>query len=212
MRLSNQIVLASTNSEKFNEVAALLKAYPPLALIPADEMVRNADKLGFVERHDTYLENAIAKARLVNHGCHYPALADDSGLEVDSLGGKPGVRSHRYAIPKAGVPQSIANIEKLLNELKGKKGSERKARFVCCLALTIEGLLVHATGILEGIITEEPRGDLGFGYDPVFMPNGSVKTLGEMTGEEKNSISHRARALEELMAQIKARGIVFAKP
>lgn len=212
MRLSKQIVLASTNIDKLIEFKALLSQYPDLHLAGANEYIRNAKKIGLSEKFMTYLENAIAKSRLVNLACHYPSLADDTGLEVDALDGRPGVRSARYAVAKAGQMQSQANIEKLLSELKGKTGSERKARFVCTLALTIEGILVSSTGILEGIITEEPKGDLGFGYDAVFMPNGSVRTLAEMPLEEKNAISHRARALEELMKKIQEKGITFAKP
>jgi XTP/dITP diphosphohydrolase len=212
MRLSNKIVLASTNVDKLIEFQALFSQYPDLELVGANEYIRNAEKISLAENYMNYLENAIAKSRLVNLACHYPSLADDTGLEVDALEGRPGVRSARYAIPKAGQTQSQANIEKLLSELKGKTGSERKARFVCTLALTIEGILLSSTGILEGLITEEPRGDLGFGYDSVFLPNGCVRTLGEMPLEEKNAISHRARALEELMKKVKEKGITFVKP
>src|SRR4051812_34700616 len=111
MRLSNKIVLASLNRNKFEEMQALLDGYPQVELAQASDFIRNADKLAFVERHDTYFENAIAKARLANAGCHYPCLADDSGLEVEALNGKPGVRSHRYATPKAGMTQDQANVE-----------------------------------------------------------------------------------------------------
>lgn len=210
MRLSNKIVLASTNREKFEEMQALMAAYPGVELVPADEVIRNADKLKYAERFDTYLENAVAKARLANTGCHYPCLADDSGLEVDALKGKPGVRSHRYATPKATMTQDQANVEFLLSELKG--ASTRSARFTCTLVVLIEGIMIQATGILEGTIADKPRGTHGFGYDPVFIPVGSNRTLAEMTSEEKNAISHRGKALHELMAQIQSHGIVFAKP
>ena len=209
MRTSNRIVLASTNREKFEEFTALLSTYPELQLIPAEELIRNAGNLKFAERHETYLENSIAKARQANGACHYPALADDSGLECEGLGGRPGVRSHRYASPRPKMSQDQANVALLLEELKGKP---RAARFVCTLALVVEGISVTATGILEGEIADAPRGSNGFGYDPVFIPKGSNRTLAEMTSAEKNALSHRFRALQELMAQVKIHGITFVKP
>jgi XTP/dITP diphosphohydrolase len=210
MRLANKIVLATLNMDKFDEFRSILKAYPEIELVPAEQVIRNARNLAFVERYNTYAENSIAKARLANQGAHYPCLADDSGLEVMALEGKPGVRSHRYATPKAGVSQDQANVDLLLTELS--RASSRDARFVCHLALLVEGIMVQATGVLEGTITEKPRGAHGFGYDPVFIPKGATKTLAEMTAEEKNAISHRALAVHELMKQVKNHGIVFAKP
>jgi XTP/dITP diphosphohydrolase len=210
MRLSNIVLLASTNRDKFDEFSNLLKAYPEIELAPATQYIRNAQKLSLVENYPSYLENAVAKARLANHAAHYPALADDSGLEVEALGGKPGVRSHRYAIPKAGISQDQANVDLLLSELK--TAQTRSARFVCTLALVIEGILLHSTGILEGSIADSPRGTNGFGYDPVFIPKGQSKTLAEMTSAEKNAISHRSLALHDLMKQVKAHGLTFAKP
>ncbi len=218
MRLANKIVLASMNPDKFNEFSSLLKSYPEhpeIELVPAEFVVRNAQKIGMVEKYETYLENAAAKGRLVNQASHYPALADDSGIEVSALGGKPGVRSHRYAKLPPGtltsrVNQDKANNELLLSELKGK--SDRGAKFVCCVTLVIEGILINATGVLEGTIAEAPRGTNGFGYDPLFIPNGSNKTFAEMNDAEKNAISHRRKALDSLMLQVQARGIIFAKP
>lgn len=210
MRLSNKIVVASTNRGKLEEFRSLFAPWPEIELVPASEFLRNAERIQFAERHDTYLDNALAKARLANQGSHYPSLADDSGLEVMGLDGKPGVRSHRFATPKAGMTQDQANNELLMKELSG--GKSREARFVCTLALVIEGILLHSTGSLEGTITEKPAGSLGFGYDPYFLPKGSSKTLAEMTAIEKNAISHRAKAVQELMNQVRAHGIVFAKP
>lgn len=213
MRLANKILLATMNPDKYREFSALFKAYPQIELVPAEGLIRNPEKLAFAEVYKTYAENANAKARLANMASHYPALADDSGLEVEALGGRPGVQSHRYAKLAPGAARSSqdqANNELLLSELKGK--NDRGAKFVCSLALCIEGILIQATGTLEGTILEQPRGTLGFGYDPLFLPKDCSKTLAEMTEAEKNEISHRARAVNELMAQIKARGIVFAKP
>src|SRR5690606_7017449 len=109
------------------------------------------------------------------------------------------IRSARYAIAKAGVSQDEANREKLLEALKGVPHAQRDARFVAHLALTIEGITITASGSLEGKITEAPRGNLGFGYDSIFIPKGFEKTLAEMKPSEKNKISHRAIALTELM-------------
>lgn len=212
MRASHTVVLASNNEDKLNEFRTLLKPYPSLALISADEVVRNAHKIGLVETYATYEENALAKARLINHACHYPTLADDSGLEVEALQGKPGPRSARFAIAKAGQSQDDANIEKLLTELKGRPMDARKARFVCHLALVIEGIVLKTQGILEGTIAEAPMGANGFGYDPLFIPKGEKRTLGQMSDEEKNRISHRSAALEDLMVQVKLHGLIFAKP
>jgi XTP/dITP diphosphohydrolase len=216
MRLSNKIVFASTNSEKYREFSALLKAFPEIELVPAVDLLVNPEKLGFVETHATYLENAFAKARLANQACHHPALADDTGIEVAALGGRPGLKSHRYATVNGQVAsrlaQDQANRDKLLEELRGKPASERSAKFVTSVALVIEGILSHASGELEGTILEAPRGAQGFGYDPIFVPTGSNKSLAEMTESEKNAVSHRAKAIQALMAQVKARGIVLAKP
>lgn len=218
MRAVNKIVLASLNADKFREFQALLSRYPEIELIPADSVLRNAEKLPFVETHSTYLENAAAKARLANLGAHYPALADDTGLEVDALGGAPGVRTQRFAQPPKGsaplsrIEQDRANIELLLSSLKGHMEKPRTARFVTSLALVIEGILVHASGTLEGTIADHPRGTYGFGYDSIFVPKGQSRTLAEMGDDEKNALSHRARAIENLMLAIQARGIVFAKP
>lgn len=213
MRLAHQIAFASLNRHKLEEFRALLQMHPAarhLELLPIQELVRNAGGLAKVENAPTYLENALAKARLGNQGCHYPTLADDSGIEVLALEGRPGPRSHRYAVPKAGQSQDEANVQKLLEELKGK--SERSARFVCSLALVIEGISITVTGTLEGTLTDAPRGLGGFGYDPIFVPKGASRTLAEHSADEKNRVSHRALALQALFAQVESHGITFAKP
>jgi XTP/dITP diphosphohydrolase len=108
------------------------------------------------------------------------------------------------------MTQDQANVELLLSEIRGS--ATRNARFTCTLVLLVEGIMIQATGVLEGTIADKPRGTNGFGYDPVFIPAGTNKTLAEMTSDEKNAISHRAKALHDLMAQVKSHGIVFAKP
>ena len=181
MRLTNKVLLATENRDKYEEFKSLFAAYPEIELVMARDVMRNAGNLKFVETHNTYLDNSIAKARFVNQAAHYSALADDLGLEVMSLEGKLGVRSARYAPPKAGMSQDQANCELLLKDLAGKP---RDARFVCTLALLVEGILVTAT-TLDGTISEAPRGTNGFGYDPLFIPKGQTKTLAEMTSAEK---------------------------
>jgi len=212
MRVANTIVLASTNRHKFEEFETLFKKYPELKIVPVQDYIRNSEKLGLVETSDQYLENAKAKARTCNHGCHYPSLADDSGLEVMALEGRPGVRSHRFAIPKLGQTQDQANMIKLLDEMKNIPVAQRTARFVCHLALVMEGSIFHAEGILEGSIAFEPRGVEGFGYDPIFIPKGMDKTLSELSPAQKNKISHRALAVEKLMSDLAAKEIVIARP
>ena len=212
MRAANILVLASTNRHKFEEFTVLVKAWPEIHLKPVQEFIRNSEKLSLVETSDHYFENAVAKARACNQGCHYPSLSDDSGLEVDFLNGNPGVRSHRFAIPKAGETQDAANVKKLLESLKGVPAEKRSARFVCHLVLVMEGKILHAVGTLEGTIATEPFGNGGFGYDPVFIPKGQTQTLAELGSEIKNTISHRAQAVAHLMEEIKRQEIVLAKP
>jgi len=212
MRVANTIVLASTNRHKFEEFETLFKKYPELTIAPVQDYIRNSAKLGLLETSDQYLENAKAKARACNHGCHYPSLADDSGLEVMAMEGRPGVRSHRYAIAKTGQTQDQANILKLLEELKNVPAEQRNARFVCHLALVMEGTIFHSVGTLEGTIATQPSGVEGFGYDPVFIPKGSNKTLAEMSPTEKNKISHRSIAVAQLMQTLSTEEIVIARP
>ena len=212
MRTSHTLVLASTNRHKFEEFVALFKSRPEIVIAPANEYLRNADKLGLVETHDSYAGNALAKARACNHGCHSPSFSDDSGIEVDALQSRPGVHSHRYAIPKVGETQDQANVKKLLEELKSVSPEKRTARFVCHIALVMEGLQLTVSGTLEGEIATEPRGNLGFGYDPIFIPKGYTQTLAELGPEMKNKFSHRALAVTHLMNEIKAKEIVLAKP
>lgn len=212
MRVANTIVLASTNRHKFEEFETLFKKYPELKIAPVQDYIRNSEKLGLVEISDQYLENAIAKARTCNHGCHYPSLADDSGLEVMALEGRPGVLSHRYATPKIGQTQDQANNLRLLEEMKNVPLAQRNARFVCHLALVMEGTLFHAIGILEGSIAFEAKGVEGFGYDPIFIPKGMDKTLAELSPAQKNKISHRAVAVDQLMTELVNKEIVIARP
>jgi len=146
------------------------------------------------ENEDTYAGNAIAKARFYAAATGVTALADDSGLEVEALGGAPGVISARYA----GEHATDADRRQLLLSELAKTGSDnRRARFVCAIAIaSVAGEVLNLSeGICEGAITPAPRGSSGFGYDPLFVPDGYDQTFGELSDEIKNRISHRARAL-----------------
>jgi XTP/dITP diphosphohydrolase len=149
------------------------------------------------EDADTYSENAIAKAQFYAHATGLPALADDSGLEVEALGSAPGVISARYA----GEHATDSDRRKLLlSELVKTGSNNRRARFVCAIAIASAAgeVLNVSEGICEGTITFEPRGNSGFGYDPLFVPDGYDQTFAELSNYVKNEISHRARALLKL--------------
>jgi XTP/dITP diphosphohydrolase len=182
------IVLATRNEGKTRELSILLqkmagrveslREHPGIELPP--------------ETGSTYRENALAKARAVFDALRLPALGDDSGLEVDALGGAPGLYSARFAAPGA---SDGANLERLLRELADVPPERRTARFRCALALvrgSAHAIVVE--GVCEGTILDAPRGLSGFGYDPIFVPEGEVLTFAELADERKNALSHRGRA------------------
>ena len=155
------------------------------------------------ETGETFLENALAKAQAVARGTGLLAFADDSGIEVDALGGAPGVRSARYA----GEPRSDArNNEKLLAALAGVASASRGARFHCvAVAAFVDGKSVWAEGTWRGILLEAPRGASGFGYDPLFLDPETGRTAAQMAPEEKDARSHRGKAFRALLARISER-------
>ena len=180
-------VLASHNENKLRELAALLPGWE-LEMLAAGEFPE--------ETGPTYYDNARAKARFGReHGRpDVWTLGEDSGLEVEGLGGGPGIRSARYA------PEGDEAVTKLLQELRGVEGEGRRARYVCELvALSPEGVEVRGTGVLEGRIAGEARGTEGFGYDPVFVPQGEERTVAELGNAWKSGHSHRARAARALL-------------
>jgi XTP/dITP diphosphohydrolase len=183
--------LASRNENKLRELARVLDGWQ-LELLGAD---------GYPpEEGATYYENALAKAR---HGLKFAGdawvLGEDSGLEVDGLEGLPGIRSARFG---GGDP-----VGRLLGELRDVEGEGRRARYVCELvALSLSGEELRGTGILEGRIAGEPRGDEGFGYDPIFIPVGEERTVAELGNEWKAENSHRARAARDLLRAMSRRG------
>lgn len=193
------LVVATQNKGKVVEIASVLAHLPVTVMSLADfKPLPEA-----VEDGLTFAENAIIKAKyyakLTGHAC----LADDSGLEVDALGGEPGVYSARYAGEDA---NDAANNLKLLDMLRQVPACERTGRFRCVLAFVDEdGTVITADGSCEGIILDEPKGQGGFGYDPLFHMPELGKTLAEISVEEKNKISHRGRALRNLVPQIEER-------
>jgi XTP/dITP diphosphohydrolase len=186
-----RLVIASRNEDKVSEIESVL-AHAGLA----GSVVRGLDWPEVEETGATLEENALLKARAVAEVTGLPALGDDTGLEVAALGGRPGVRTARYAGESATYED---NYRKLLAELSGIESREACFRTVVALVFP-DGNEIVASGRVDGVITAEPRGSFGFGYDPVFEVAG--KTLGEIPEEEKNKMSHRARALRSLLTAL----------
>lgn len=186
------IVLASRNEHKIAELRELLEPLG-IALRPASDF----ERLGEVEEDRSTLEgNALKKARYVHEETGLPALADDTGLEVDALDGRPGVYSARYAGEDASYED---NVEKLLDELAGVAPDDRGAQFRTVVAFVHPGGTHTFEGVCRGAILRERRGDKGFGYDPVFRPEGYRETFAELEAAVKNRISHRGRALQDFL-------------
>jgi XTP/dITP diphosphohydrolase len=189
-------VFASRNPHKVEQVAVLL---PEVELAALDEV---APGLALHEPYATFEQNALAKARAVVDATGLPAIADDSGLEVDALGGAPGVFSARYA----GVSASDEdNNRKLVAALRNLPEDARACRYRCIAAFVApDGLEVVATGSCEGRVVLDGRGVLGFGYDPHVVPEGEKRTMGEIPLEEKLAFSHRGRAFRALRERLKS--------
>ena len=191
------LVLATGNPGKVEELWRLLQDVP-IALATATDL---GLALPGDEPYATFLENATHKALFVARQTPHLVLGEDSGLEVDALGGRPGVLSKRYSGP-AGDAQ--ANNARLLQDLRGVPWPQRAARFRCVMALAKGGeVLCTASGACDGFIADRPRGSGGFGYDPLFFLPEQNQTMAELTADEKNRISHRAQALENARAFIR---------
>ena len=187
------IILATRNKKKIEEIRRITQGLSLSVLSLADF----PDCPEVVEDRDTFEGNAVKKATEIAQCTGRTALADDSGLEVEALDGAPGVYSARYAGASGDDAQ---NCEKLLSELRDVPDEQRGARFVCCMALAREDGSVHTFfGYARGKIGRERRGTTGFGYDPVFFPEGHDRTFAQMSGEEKDGLSHRGKALEKLV-------------
>ncbi len=187
-----KLLIASNNKGKLKEIRQILGGFYQEIITPKDLGL----SLEVEENGQTFLENARLKAHAFAKEAQMDALADDSGLCVDALGGAPGVYSARFAGCHG---DDAANNALLLQKLEGVPEEKRTARFVCCVVLaTPEGREAYAQGESEGVILSAPKGDGGFGYDPVFYVPAFGKTYAELSAEEKNQISHRARALQRL--------------
>lgn len=185
------VIIATNNPGKFKEFRELFNGLPYRLL-----SLKDFPHIDIVEDGSTFDENAIIKAKAVAENTGHWAMADDSGLEVLALDGKPGVYSARYAGEKATDEE---NLQKLLKEMEGIPWQQRQARFACSLALAGPGgELTVVQGFLEGYIDTEARGEHGFGYDPAFFLPDFGFTLGQIGQAEKNHLSHRARAFEKM--------------
>jgi XTP/dITP diphosphohydrolase len=187
----HELVLATRNRHKVEELIALLR--------DSDITIRTLDEFptapDVVEDGETCEANAVKKARVIAEFTGLPAVADDTGLEVDALGGRPGVYAARYAGEEATYED---NCRKLLQELIGVPRERRTARFLTVAAIALpSGRVRVAQGTLDGVIAEEANGTLGFGYDPVFLVPALGKTLAQLSADQKNTISHRAKAFTQ---------------
>lgn len=188
------IIFATGNKHKLQEAQQILG--PEFTLRTSAESGITED---IPETSDTLKGNAIQKAMYIWDRLHTNCFADDTGLEIDALNGAPGVYSARYAGEKCSFQD---NIVKVLKELEGVP-APRTARFRCVVALVVDGQVTTFDGIVEGEITLEPRGNGGFGYDPIFKPQGYDRCFSELSADEKNSISHRGMAMKLLSEHLK---------
>ena len=185
-----KFVFATNNAHKLEEVSAILK--DKVELLSMKDINCTVD---IPETADTLEGNALIKARFIFENYHSNCFADDTGLEVEALDGAPGVYSARYA---GDAHNSEANMKKLLHDLEGAEN--RKAQFRTVFALIIDGKEHLFEGIVKGEIIRHRRGNSGFGYDPIFVPEGYTQTFAEMGNELKNKISHRGKAIKKLVA------------
>jgi XTP/dITP diphosphohydrolase len=196
----HRLAIASRNEHKLRELGRICSDWS-VEWVTVD----NHDPGAFPdveETGETYLENALLKARAVAAALELPAIADDSGIEVDALGGKPGARSARYSGSDATDEQ---NLQALMQALKGIPASGRTARYRCVAAIAWpDGAVDHADGVCEGSLVGKRRGERGFGYDPIFIPEGWDESMAELADAQKDRISHRGRAfraLREIVAE-----------
>lgn len=189
--MKQRLVIATNNAHKLEEITAVVG--DKFEIVSLADIDCHED---IPETADTLEGNALLKARFVHERYGLDVFADDTGLEVDALGGQPGVHTARYAYPDRN--DNEANVDKLLHELQG--ATNRKAHFRTVIALIIGGEEYLFEGRVDGHITETRRGTEGFGYDPVFSPEDTGKTFAELGVEVKNRLSHRARAVQKLCA------------
>lgn len=186
--MRRKLVFATNNAHKLEEVSEIVKEY--IDILSLNDIGCHDD---IAETGTTLEDNALIKARYIKDKFGYDCFGDDTGLEVEVLNGAPGVYSARYA---GNGHDAKANMKKLLSEMQGH--ANRKARFRSVIALVLDGKEYLFDGIVNGTIIEDERGAAGFGYDPLFVPNGYDKTFSELGNEIKNAISHRALAVKKL--------------
>ena len=192
-----KLIIASNNKHKIYEIKKILGAKFEKILSMREAGIEHET----VEDGSTFMENAVKKAREMAEISGCAALADDSGICAHALGDEPGIYSARYSGMNGGHGDDLANNALLLKNLMDK--SDKSAHYTCAMALAYpDGELVTAEGYMYGTITPNARGERGFGYDPIFIPDGEERTVAEMSDDEKNAISHRAKALAELLAKL----------
>ena len=196
-----KVVLASKNRHKLEEISKITQRFDMELVLQSDLGV----DIDVEENGTTFEENSFIKAEAVMKATGLPALADDSGIAVDALGGEPGIYSARY-----GFDESLddwGRLQLLLKNTEAVPDGQRQARFVCVITLVIpEGRTIQARGEIHGELTREPRGENGFGYDPIFYYPPLGKTTAELSSEEKNRVSHRANALNVFYEKLKEAG------
>jgi XTP/dITP diphosphohydrolase len=198
-----RLLLATRSEPKAGEITGILRPLRIHVVTLRDLAVETDPVEDDLERYDTFRENALAKARWFAARLSRPAMADDSGLRVDALGGRPGIRTKRFSgrTDLSGAALDEANNQRLLDELDGVPDAQRGARYVCCAAIAWpDGRAIATLATVAGRIGSEPRGEGGFGYDPVFHVPQLGARFAEVPGETKNAISHRARAFRGLAA------------
>lgn len=196
-----EIVLATRNKKKVEEIERITVGMP-ISILTIDDFPGCPE---VEEEGPTFEDNAVKKALSIARYTGKPSLADDSGLEVYALNRAPGVLSSRYAGEGADDKKII---EKLLKEMRSFTDDKREARFVCCIAFASpDGNVKTFFGYAEGKIAREPKGGQGFGYDPVFYPEGKNKTFAEMSSDEKDFLSHRGKALREFLKYLRKENI-----
>lgn len=199
-----KILIATKNQGKVEDFKTIFKEYKidVISLLDLEEPIDDIEETG-----ESFAENAILKAETIAKKLNIPVLADDSGLSIDQLDGRPGVYSARYS----GMERNDRkNYMKVLRELEGVADEDRTAQFTCALALVIPGKdPIVKYGTCNGHIINQPIGENGFGYDPVFMPTGFDRTMAQLSIEEKNKISHRGRAIKELAKWLESHKEVY---
>jgi XTP/dITP diphosphohydrolase len=195
----NKLVVASHNPGKVREIGDLLRPLGIQAILAGELGLPEPD-----ETEDTFEGNARLKAEAAAGASGLAALSDDSGLCVDALGGAPGIYSARWAGPDKDFIKAMQKVEHELRDRYALSPDQRKAHFVCALGLAVPGQPTEVyRGEVHGVLVWPPRGDKGFGYDPVFQPDGLDITFGEMDPAAKHAMSHRARAFDQLVAALK---------